>query len=105
MTSAEKAWLTVGLCVATTVAIRAFGPMAVGGRPIGPRITRVLALLPPALLAALVVTETVIEDGALDVDARLAGVAAAGLVVWRNGSAVAVVLVAATVTALLRLAF
>jgi branched-subunit amino acid transport protein len=105
MSTAEKAWLTVGLCAVTTMGIRAFGPMTVGGRTFGPRTQRVLALLPAALLAALVMTETVIRDGELDVDARAGGVAAAGLVLWRGRSVVWVVIVAAAVTALLRLVF
>jgi branched-subunit amino acid transport protein len=103
MSAAEKAWITVAACAVTTFGIRAFGPAAVGGRPFGPRATRVLALLPAALLAALVITETVIHDGRLAIDARAGGVAAAGLVLWRGGSIVWVVLVAAGTTALLRL--
>jgi branched-subunit amino acid transport protein len=105
MSTAEKAWLTVALCVVTTFAIRAFGPIAVGARTLGPRTTRVLALLPAALLSALVVTETVIQDGSLDVDARLAGVAFAGLLLWRNASVIWVVIGAAALTAGLRLVF
>lgn len=105
MSTAEKAWVTVALCTVTTLAIRAFGPVTVGGREFGPRRQRVLALLPAALLAALVVTETVIKDGSLEVNARAGGVAAAGLVLWRGGSVVWVVLVAAATTALLRLLF
>jgi branched-subunit amino acid transport protein len=102
---AEKAWLTVALCAVTTFAIRAFGPLAVGTRELGPRTTRVLALLPAALLSALVVTETVIADGELDVDARLVGVAFAGLLLWRGASVIWVVVGAAAVTAALRLLF
>jgi branched-subunit amino acid transport protein len=105
VSASEKAWLTVALCAITTFAIRAFGPVTVGGRSFGPRTTRVLALLPAALLAALVVTETVIVDGELDVDARLAGVAAAGVLLWLRASVIWVVISAAGVTALLRLAF
>lgn len=105
MSLAEKAWLTVALLAVTTFALRAFGPFFVGAREFGPRTTRVLSLLPAALLAALVVTETVIHDGDLDVDARLAGVGVAGLLIWRQVSVVWVVLAAAAVTALLRLAF
>jgi branched-subunit amino acid transport protein len=105
MTTAEKAWLTVALCTVTTFAIRAFGPVAVGGRTFGPRTARVLALLPAALLAALVVTETLIEDGELDVDARLAGVAFAGLLLYLRLSVIWVVIGAAGMTALLRLLF
>jgi branched-subunit amino acid transport protein len=105
MSVAEKAWLTVALCVITTFAIRGLGPMAVGARRLGPRTTRVLALLPAALLSALVVTETVIHDGDLDVDARLAGVAFAGLLLWRGASVIWVVAGAAALTAALRLVF
>jgi branched-subunit amino acid transport protein len=105
VSGAEKAWLTVALCVVTTFAIRAFGPMAVGTHALSPRTTRVLSLLPAALLAALVVTETVITDGDLDVDARLAGVAFAGLLLWRRASVIWVVIGAAAFTAALRLAF
>jgi branched-subunit amino acid transport protein len=105
VSAAEKAWVTVALCTVTTFAIRAFGPIAVGGRTFGPRTSRVLSLLPAALLAALVVTETVIQDGALDVDARLAGVAFAGVLLWRRASVIWVVIGAAAFTALLRLLF
>jgi branched-subunit amino acid transport protein len=105
VSTSEKAWITVALCAVTTFAIRAFGPVSVGRRTFGPRTQRVLALLPAALLSALVVTETVIHDGALDIDARTGGVAAAGVVLWRGGSVVWVVLVAAATTALLRLLF
>jgi branched-subunit amino acid transport protein len=103
MSAAEKAWLTVALCTVTTFLIRAFGPIAVGGRTFGARTSRVLALLPAALLAALVITETVIQDGELDVDARLAGVAFAGVLLWRGASVIWVVVGAAAFTALLRL--
>jgi branched-subunit amino acid transport protein len=105
VTAAEKAWATVAVCVLTTFAIRAFGPVTVGARTFGRRTTRVLGLLPAALLAALVVTETVLRDGALHVDARAGGVAAAGLVLVRRGSVVWVVVVAAATTAALRLVF
>jgi branched-subunit amino acid transport protein len=89
----------------TTFAIRAFGPLAAGGRTFGPKTAHVLALLPAALLSALVVTETVIADGELDVDARLAGVAFAGLLLWRRASVIWVVIGSAAFTALLRLLF
>jgi branched-subunit amino acid transport protein len=103
MTTSEKVWLTVVLCAVTTAAIRGFGPLVVGGRTLGPRTTRVLSLLPAALLSALVVTETIIHDGELDLDARLGGLAAAGLLLWRGASVIWVVIGAAAATALLRL--
>src|SRR3954453_16554182 len=103
MSTAEKAWITVALCIVTTAAIRAFGPITVGDRPFSPRTARVLTLLPAALLSALVVTETVIDDGSLDIDARLAGVAFAGVLLWRRASVIWVVIGAAGFRALLRL--
>jgi branched-subunit amino acid transport protein len=103
MTGAEKAWLTVALCAVTTAAIRGFGPVAMGGRTLGRRATRVLTLLPAALLSALVVTETVLHEGKLDVDARVGGLTAAALLIWRRASVIWVVFGAAAVTAALRL--
>ncbi len=105
MSIAEKAWVTVAACAVVTFVLRAFGPFSVAGREFGPRATAVLGLLPAAIVAALVVTETVIHDGDLDLDARLAGVACAGVLLWRGVSVVWVVLVAAAITAALRLAF
>jgi branched-subunit amino acid transport protein len=87
VSTAEKAWLTVALCIVTTIAARAFGPLAAGSRSFSPRATRVLSLLPAALLAALVVTETVIGPR------------------WRGVSVVWVVIGAAAFTAALRLLF
>jgi branched-subunit amino acid transport protein len=103
MSITEKAWATVVLCALTTIAIRGFGPAAIGNRTLGLRTTRVLSLLPAALLSALVVTETVIADGQLDIDARLVGVGAAGVMLWRGASVIWVVIAAAAVTAALRL--
>jgi hypothetical protein len=60
-------------------------------------------LLPPALLAALVVSQTVTSGRDLVVDARLAGVLAGAVAVWRGAPFWLVLAVAATVTAALRL--
>jgi branched-subunit amino acid transport protein len=105
VSGAEKAWVTVALCAVTTFAVRAFGPIVVGGRTLGRRTTRVLSLLPAALLAALVITETLVQNAALDIDARAAGVGVAALLIWRGASVIWVVIGAAAATALLRLVF
>ena len=64
------------LAVATAV-IRAAGPVLLGGRELPAAFRGVIALLAPALLAALVVVQTfgAPEGGALELDARIAGVA------------------------------
>jgi branched-subunit amino acid transport protein len=96
-------WWTVAGCALMTALIKAAGPLAVGGRPLPPRAVRVVALLAPALLAALVVTSALADGRELHVGADTAGVVAAGLVVWsRKGGVLAAVVVAAAVTALLR---
>jgi branched chain amino acid efflux pump len=96
-------WITVvGLCLATA-AIKAFGPLAFGGRTLPPVLARIIPLLAPALLAALVITETFGSDHrSLVVDARAGGVAVAGVAIARRAPLPVVVLLAAGVTAALR---
>jgi branched-subunit amino acid transport protein len=89
-------------CALVTFAIKAAGPVALGGRALPGAFTGVIALLAPALLAALVVTHTLADGDVLRVGANTAGVAAGGLVAWRTGSIIGCVVVAAAVTAALR---
>jgi uncharacterized membrane protein len=97
------AWITIAALAVTTAAIRAAGPVLVGGRDLHPRLFGVIALLAPALLAALVVTETFGRpDGALEVDERAAGVAAAGAAIAFRAPILLVIAIAAAVTALAR---
>ena len=96
-------WVTVVVLALATAAIRAAGPVLVGGRDLHPRLFGVIALLAPALLAALVVTETFGgPDGSLEVDERAAGVAAAGAAIAFRAPILLVIAIAAAVTALLR---
>lgn len=64
---------------------------------------RIGQLLPPALLAALVVSQTVVSGTDLVLDARIAGVVAGGVAVWRKAPFWAVLLIAAAVSAAIRL--
>ena len=61
-----------------------------------------LALIPAALVAALVMKDTFSVGQTLQIDARVAGVAAATIAVWRRASFVVVIVVGAGVTALVR---
>lgn len=85
-----------------TFAIKAAGPVALGGRDLPVWFTSVVVLLAPALLAALVATQALADGDRLAIGADTAGVAAGGLAFWRTRSIVACVLVAPAVTALLR---
>jgi branched-subunit amino acid transport protein len=100
--SAATAWSLIAGCAAVTFAIKAAGPIALGGRELPPWFSRVVALLAPALLSALVVTQALADGDELSVAGDTAGVAAAGLLLWRGASIVVGVLVAAAVTAGLR---
>ena len=84
----------------TTALIRASGPVALGGRELPPSVTAVVALLAPALLAALVMSETFRGEGTeLIVDERALGVAGAGVVMLTNGSIVWALAAAMIITA------
>jgi branched-subunit amino acid transport protein len=97
-------WIAVVAVGAATIALKAVGPVLLGGRELPPRAARVVALVAPALLAALVVTEAVGGDRKLVFDARLVGLAAAVVAIRLRAPLVAVMVVAAATTALVRVA-
>lgn len=99
-----EVWVTIAVLAVATALLRASGPLLLGGRELPGRAQRVIALLAPALLAALVVVETLgaPEGGELQVDERILGVSAAGLVLARGWSALPAVALAAVVTAVSR---
>jgi branched chain amino acid efflux pump len=95
-------WIVVVLVGAATIALKAVGPVALGGRELPGALTAVLFLLAPALLAALVVTQAVGGDREIVLDARLAGLGAAVLALFLRVPLIGVVVIAASVTALAR---
>ena len=98
-------WVTIlGLCV-TTALIKATGPVLFGGRQLPSAMLSVIALVAPALLAALVVVQTFTDpSGDLTLDARAGGLAAAAMVLWRRPAGLLeAVLAAAATAALIRL--
>jgi branched-subunit amino acid transport protein len=99
----SAAWITILVLAAGTIAIKATGPIALGGRPLPRRLNAFVMLLAPSLLAALVAVETFAgEHRTLVVDARLAGLAAAGVALALRQSMTVVVIVAAVATAVTR---
>jgi branched chain amino acid efflux pump len=93
-------WVLVAWLIGTTVVIRGAGPVALGGRELPAQAMSVIALLAPALLAALVVTETLGGDGSeLDVDERVIGVGGAGAVLALRGGILLAMAVAMGLTA------
>jgi branched-subunit amino acid transport protein len=95
-------WTTIGVLAVVGAAIKATGPVLVGGRELPPWARRIIALLAPALLAALVVVDTFAAGKALVIDARAAGLAAAAIAVALRAPLIVTVVVAAAATALVR---
>jgi branched-subunit amino acid transport protein len=95
-------WIAVTLMGIGSIAIRATGPLLIGGRALPPRVMGLISMLAPALLAALVATNVFAGDRELVLDARVVGFGAAGLLVALRAPVLAVVVVAAAVTALAR---
>ena len=100
----SDAWIVVAAVGVATIVLKAAGPVFLGRRPLPRWLQSVVDLLAPVMLTALVVTQTVASGEELSVDARVPGVAAAGIAIWRGVPPVGAMAVAATVTALLRLA-
>ncbi len=97
-------WATVAAVGAGTIALKAVGPVLLGGRPLPPRIAGVVEVLASALLSALVVTQAVGGNRELVFDARLLGLGAAAIALRLRAPLLLVVLVAAAVAALARAA-
>ena len=100
--SGSSVWVVVGAVGLATVVLKGAGPVLVGGRQLPSRVLRVVGLLGPALLAALVATSVFGGGRRLVVDERALGLAAAAVAIWRRLPPLAVVVLAAAVTALAR---
>lgn len=96
-------WTAVLVLALGSYLLKGVGPLLAGGRALPARLDRVVGLLPPALLAALVVVQTVGDGRAVVLDARLAGVALAGAAVLLRAPFVVVVLAGMAGAAGLRL--
>ena len=101
----SEAWVTILALTVGTAIIRASGPVLLGGRDLPARLQGVIALLAPALLAALVAVQTfgASEGGEYEIDARVVGVGAAAVALRFGGKTLSVVAIAAAATALARL--
>jgi branched-subunit amino acid transport protein len=95
----QDVWIAIAVLAVVCFAIKAAGPVALGGRDLPRWADRLIALVPAALLPALVVVETFSDGKTLVLDARAAGLAAAIVVLALRGSMLIVLLAAAAVTA------
>lgn len=96
-------WVTIAVLAAATAALKLAGPLALGGRSLPANALNVVELLASALLAALVVVETLGKGRSLTIDARVLGVAFAVVALRWRAPMIVVVVGAAAVTAIARL--
>ena len=95
-------WAVVLLVGAFTMSFKAVGPVLLGGRDLPPRLDEAFGLLAPSLLAALVVTQALGEDGEIVIDAGLVGFGVAAVAIRLKAPLILVMVLAAVSTALVR---
>jgi branched-subunit amino acid transport protein len=96
-------WIAVLGVGAATIALKATGPVLLGGKGLPSWLAGPVSLLAPAVLAAFVVTQTVAADREIVADARLIGLGAGAIAVALRAPILVVVIVAAAAAAVARL--
>ena len=99
----NETWIVIVAVGVMTIALKAVGPVLLGGKPLPEHLTGIVGLLAPALLAALVVTQVLGGDEEIVLDARLVGLAAAVVALLLRAPLLVVVIAAAAATAVVRL--
>ncbi|MFI6288547.1 AzlD domain-containing protein [Streptomyces sp. NPDC051018] len=92
-------WIAIGATVVGCYLVKLAGLLVPASALERPLVQRLAALLPVALLAALTAQQTFSSGGSLEVDARVAGVAAAALALVLRAPFLVVVAAAVVVTA------
>lgn len=95
-------WTFVIALAAAAYGFKVLGLVVVGARSLPPMLDRCLALIPAALIAAIIVKDTFGVGRHLQLDARAMGVGAAVIAAWRKAPFAAVIIIGAGVTALVR---
>ena len=95
-------WTLVILLTLGAYAFKVTGLIFLGGRSLPPKFERCLALIPAAVVTALVMKDTFTNGQELVLDARALGIAVAGIAAWRKAPLIVVIVLGAAVTALVR---
>ena len=98
----SEVWTAIAAVAVASAAIKALGPVVVGRRALPAPAAGVIALLAPALLAALVVADTLSDGRTFAVDAKVAGLAVAAVALALRAPVLVVITVAAVATAAVR---
>jgi branched-subunit amino acid transport protein len=95
-------WTLIILLTLGAYAFKVTGLVFLGGRSLPPIFERCLALIPAAVVTALVMKDTFTNGQELVLDARALGIAVAGIAAWRKAPLIVVIVLGAVVTALVR---
>jgi len=95
-------WTLIILLTLGAYAFKVTGLVFLGGRSLPPIFERCLALIPAAVVTALVMKDTFTNGQDLVLDARALGIAVAGIAAWRKAPLIVVIVLGAAVTALVR---
>ena len=95
-------WSLIILLTIGAYAFKVTGLVILGGRTLPPIFERCLALIPAAVVTALVMKDTFTQGQELVLDARALGIAVAVIAAWRKAPLIVVIVLGAAVTALVR---
>lgn len=98
----SAAWSVIVVVGVATIGFKAVGPATLGGRELPSRVRRLIDGLAPAVLSALIVTQTLTTGQEVVVDARAAGVLSAVVLLLLKRPVWLALLVAVLVTAAVR---
>ena len=95
-------WTVIVVLAVGAYVLKATGVVAIGVRDFPVPVRNVIALIPAAVLAALIVKDTFTSGHDLQVDARAIGVAVACVAVWRKVPLWIVIVLACAATGIAR---
>ena len=95
-------WTLIILLTLGAYGFKVTGLVFLGGRSLPPMFERCLALIPAAVVTALVMKDRFTQGQELVLDARALGIAVAVIAAWRKAPLIVVIVLGAAVTALVR---
>lgn len=95
-------WALVLSLGAAAYFLKLLGAVLIGHRTMPAALQRCLLLIPAALLAALITKDTFTDGRHIVIDARVVGLAVAGVLSWRRAPFAVTVFAGVGATALLR---
>ena len=95
-------WTLILVLAAGAYLFKVTGLVILGGRTLPAPLERCLALIPAAVVTALIVKDTLTVGQQIVIDARAAGITAAIVAAWRRAPIIVVIVAGAGVTAAVR---